>query len=272
MARSLLKCSLNMFTNSVEEILGVEEGRQGQGHEPGETTQSTADMTAFVGMHCNMFIQQKDYQVKVLSAHRIVPMGVLGFRSTMKNFASFLCALKVDFGFCHKLCCYVILLVATSSFKLRRHSQGCHAITKAFDHEKKARCLLVKRVVKLGLVDHRIGVRCPLYNEEGGFVHVVNLLAEVIPVYNQSLRDWEVQGDGSQLGLAEGPSVSNTTRKGRAGLSSRFVSGQRGWVYLILWRIPWVIGIESESSWPVCILQAMLEHGSLISSGRAFEP
>eukprot|EP01018_Ginkgo_biloba_P007002 Gb_02754 [translate_table: standard] len=135
-------------------------------------------------------------------------------------------------------------------------------------------CLLVKRAVLLGLVDHRIDVRCPLYNEEGGdslyhvlvkcpslvhirsriegleslvsklrssaaafddrsrlalllggeiggrlcnwlqghphwrgtagFVHVVNLLAEVIPMYNQALRDWEVQGEGPQLGPAGG--------------------------------------------------------------------
>eukprot|EP01018_Ginkgo_biloba_P020344 Gb_41498 [translate_table: standard] len=138
-----------------------------------------------------------------------------------------------------------------------------------------------KRVMRLGLVDHRIGVRCLLCNEEGGdslfnvlvkcpilvhirsriesleslvtrlwltnvadddesqlalflsgeiggrlcnwlrgrphwrgtvgFVHVVNLLAEVIPMYNQALRDWEVQGDGSKLDLAEGPSGSGIT-------------------------------------------------------------
>eukprot|EP01018_Ginkgo_biloba_P003871 Gb_38886 [translate_table: standard] len=92
---------------------------------------------------------------------------------------------------------------------------------------------LVKRAIRLGLVDHRIGVRCLLCNEEGGdslfhvlvkcpslvhirnriegFVHVANLLTEVIPVYDQALRECEVQGDGSQLGLAEGPSGSDTT-------------------------------------------------------------
>eukprot|EP01018_Ginkgo_biloba_P020345 Gb_41497 [translate_table: standard] len=212
--------------------------------------------------------------------------------------------------------------------------------------------LLVKRAVRLGLVDHRIGVRCPLCNEEGGdslfhvlvkcpslvhirsriegleslvsrlwltnaanddksrltllfggevggrlcnwlwgrshwrgtagFVHVVNLLTEVIPVYNQALRDWEVQGDGSQLSIAEGPSRSDTTFEPtpeRVGTAfhqgtqwSSFVSGQLGWVYLILWRIPRVTETKSESCWPVRILQAMLEHGSPISSGRVFEP
>eukprot|EP01018_Ginkgo_biloba_P027749 Gb_39031 [translate_table: standard] len=50
------------------------------------------------------------------------------------------------------------------------------------------------------------------------------------------------------------------------------VSNQPGWVYLTLQRIPWVTETESESFWLVRILQAMLEHGSLISSGRAFEP
>eukprot|EP01018_Ginkgo_biloba_P015816 Gb_04914 [translate_table: standard] len=89
-------------------------------------------------------------------------------------------------------------------------------------------CLLVKRAVRLGIVDHRIGVRSRVEGLESlvsrlpltsvanddkgtiGFVHVVNLLAEVILVYNQALRDWEVQGDGPHPDLAEGPSRSNT--------------------------------------------------------------
>eukprot|EP01018_Ginkgo_biloba_P030512 Gb_21409 [translate_table: standard] len=202
-------------------------------------------------------------------------------------------------------------------------------------------CLLVKRAVRLGLVDHRIGVRCLLCNEEGGdslfhvlvkylsldhirsriegletlvsklwltsaanddkswltlllggeiggrlcnwlwgrlhwrgtvgFVHVANLLAEVIPTYDQALREWEVRGDGSQLDLARGPSGSDTTFEPTLERTS-CVSDQPGWVYLILRRIPRVTGTESESFWPVRILQAMLEHGSLISSGRVFEP
>eukprot|EP01018_Ginkgo_biloba_P029830 Gb_28370 [translate_table: standard] len=208
------------------------------------------------------------------------------------------------------------------------------------------------KAVRLGIVDHRIGVRCPLCNEEGGdslyhvlikcpslvhirsriegleslvsrlrstiaanddrsrlalllggeiggrlcnwvqgrshwrgtagFVHVVNLLAKVIPLYNQALRDWEVQGDGPQPGPTGGPLRSDTTFEPtleRVGPTfhqgtqwSSYVSDQLGWVYLILWRIPRVIETESESSWPVRILQAMLEYGSLISSGNAFEP
>eukprot|EP01018_Ginkgo_biloba_P004978 Gb_17721 [translate_table: standard] len=198
-------------------------------------------------------------------------------------------------------------------------------------------CLLVKRVVRLGLVDHRIGDRCPLCNEGGGdslfhvlikcpslvhvrnkiegieslvsklrltsvvdddrsqlalllggevgggirnwlwgrlhwrgtagFVHVVNLLDEVIPLYNQALQDWGVQGDRSQLSLAEGPSRSDTTFEPMPErVGSAFHQGTQ-WS-----RIPRVIETESVSSWPVRILQAMLEHGSLISSGCAFEP
>eukprot|EP01018_Ginkgo_biloba_P005259 Gb_32745 [translate_table: standard] len=180
-------------------------------------------------------------------------------------------------------------------------------------------CLLVKRVVLLGLVDHRIGIRCPLYNEEGGdsLYHVLIKCPSLVHVRSRiegleslvlklrssaaafddrtrlalllgaeiggrlSLRDWEVQGEGPQPGPAGGPSGSDTTfeptpeRVGPAfhqGTQwSRCVSDQPGWVYLILWRIPRVIETESESSWPVRILQAMREHGSLISSGRAFE-
>eukprot|EP01018_Ginkgo_biloba_P037829 Gb_11246 [translate_table: standard] len=60
----------------------------------------------------------------------------------------------------------------------------------------------MRRTIKLGIVDHRIGVRCPLYNGEG---------VEVIPLYDHDLREWEVQGDGSQLGLAEGPLGIDTT-------------------------------------------------------------
>eukprot|EP01018_Ginkgo_biloba_P019186 Gb_32533 [translate_table: standard] len=109
----------------------------------------------------------------------------------------------------------------------------------------------LKRAVRLEIVDHRIGARCLLWNKEGadsfshvlikcpslvhirsriegkrfcnwlrgrlqwrgiaGFVHIVNLLAEVIPVYNQASREWEVQGDGSQRSLVEGPLRSDTT-------------------------------------------------------------
>eukprot|EP01018_Ginkgo_biloba_P038654 Gb_08459 [translate_table: standard] len=204
--------------------------------------------------------------------------------------------------------------------------------------------LHLTRAVRLGIVDHRIGVRCPLCNKEGGdslfhvlvkcprlvhirnmiegleslvlklwltsaanddksrlvlllggeiggrlcnwlrgcphwrgtagFVHVVNLLAEVIPVYDQALREWEVQGDGSHLDLAKGPSGSDTTFEPMPERmrQTSFVSNQLGWVYLTLRRIPRVTGTESESFWPVRILQAMLEHGSLISLGRSFEP
>eukprot|EP01018_Ginkgo_biloba_P034698 Gb_25855 [translate_table: standard] len=127
--------------------------------------------------------------------------------------------------------------------------------------------LLVRRAIRLGIVDHRIRVRCPLCKEEegdslfhvlvkwpnlvhirnkiegleslvsklwltsaanddksrlslllggeiggrlrnwlrgrphwrgtAGFVHVANLLTEVILVYDQALKEWEVQGDGS---------------------------------------------------------------------------
>eukprot|EP01018_Ginkgo_biloba_P017631 Gb_02072 [translate_table: standard] len=119
-------------------------------------------------------------------------------------------------------------------------------------------CLLVKRAVLLGIVDHRIGVRCPLCNEEGGdslhhvlvkcpsLVHIRrrieglvslvsklrstaaanddrsrlalllggeigSMLSEVIPLYNQALWDWEVQGDGPQRDPVGGPLGSDTT-------------------------------------------------------------
>eukprot|EP01018_Ginkgo_biloba_P017078 Gb_08423 [translate_table: standard] len=51
----------------------------------------------------------------------------------------------------------------------------------------------------------------PHWRGTASFVHVANLLAEVIPLYNQALRDWEVQGDGPQHGPAGGPSGSVTT-------------------------------------------------------------
>eukprot|EP01018_Ginkgo_biloba_P009716 Gb_34408 [translate_table: standard] len=90
-------------------------------------------------------------------------------------------------------------------------------------------CLLVKRAIRLGIVDHRIGTICLLCTEEVGgrllnwlrgrlhwmgtvgFVHEVNLLAKVIPLYNQTLKDWEVQEDSAQPGLAKGPSRNDTT-------------------------------------------------------------
>eukprot|EP01018_Ginkgo_biloba_P034547 Gb_35431 [translate_table: standard] len=158
-------------------------------------------------------------------------------------------------------------------------------------------CLLVRRVVRLGTVDHRIGVRCPLCNEEGGdsLFHVlvkcpslVHIRSRIEGLESLVSKLWlssvanddksrlalllggEIGGrlwDGSQLGLAEGPSGSDTTfeptpeRVGPA-----FHQGMQ-WS-----RIPQVTGTESESFWSVRILQAMLEHGSLISSGRAFEP
>eukprot|EP01018_Ginkgo_biloba_P014117 Gb_03256 [translate_table: standard] len=133
-------------------------------------------------------------------------------------------------------------------------------------------CLLVKRVVRLGLVDHRIGVRsgewltnvanddkCRLALLLGGEIggRLCNLLRD--------RPHWRgTAGDRSQLVLVEGPSGSDTTFEP--------TPEKPGWVYLILWRIPRVTETKSESSWPMRILQAMLEHGSLISSGRAFEP
>ena len=52
------------------------EGRQGQGHEPGETTQSTADMSAFV----QNFLQQMQTRFQTMSDSIITKIDEMGSR------------------------------------------------------------------------------------------------------------------------------------------------------------------------------------------------
>eukprot|EP01018_Ginkgo_biloba_P012498 Gb_29940 [translate_table: standard] len=172
-------------------------------------------------------------------------------------------------------------------------------------------CLLVKRAVRLGLVDHRIGGRCLLCNEEGGdsLLHVlVKCLSlvhsrsriECLESLVSMLRLTNAANDAkSRLGLLlDGeigirlcncvqprPTGLGSVRRWVSTLPSRGAFGKRSTFEEKLeglgptfyqgtqWsRIHRATGTKSESSWPVCILQAMLEHGSLISSGSAFEP
>eukprot|EP01018_Ginkgo_biloba_P037489 Gb_41485 [translate_table: standard] len=162
-------------------------------------------------------------------------------------------------------------------------------------------CLLIKRVVKLGIVDHRIGARCPLYNKEAGvsLFHVFIKFPSLVHIQSrieglESLvsrlrltsavnddksrlalllsgeiggrllpRDWEVQGDGLQLGLAKGTSRSATIFEPtlKRMRHTRCVSSHPEWAYLNLWRIPRVIRTKIESPRLMHILQAKLEHG-----------